>query len=47
MPRSRADGQTVLVLTNPATERPVILRMGAMVAELTLASNSVTTLAWT
>ncbi len=40
------DGQRVMVITNPATERRVVLRMGALVAELTLPSNSVTTLAW-
>jgi glucosylceramidase len=40
------DGQRVMVITNPAPARGVILRMGALVAELTLASNSVTTLAW-
>jgi glucosylceramidase len=41
------DGQKVLVVTNPATARPVVLQLGAMVADLTLTSNSVTTLAWT
>lgn len=41
------DGQRVMVLTNPSATRQVVLRMGAMRAELTLASNSVTTLAWT
>jgi len=40
------DGQRVMVITNPATARRVALRMGALVAEMTLASNSVTTLAW-
>src|SRR5258707_7034216 len=40
------DGQRVLVLTNAAAARPVVLQMGATVAELTLASDSVTTLAW-
>jgi len=41
------DGQRVFVVTNPSTERQVVLQLGAMVAELTLSSNSVTTLAWT
>jgi hypothetical protein len=40
------DGQRVMVLTNPAATRHVVLRMGAMTAELNLASNSVTTLGW-
>jgi glucosylceramidase len=41
------DGQKVLVMTNTAAERSVILQMGAATAELTLASASVTTLSWT
>jgi glucosylceramidase len=41
------DGQRVMVLTNPSATRQVVLRMGAMTAELNLAGNSVTTLAWT
>jgi len=41
------DGQRILVVTNPSTERQVVLQLGAMAAELTLTSNSVTTLAWT
>jgi len=40
------DGQRILVLTNGAAARPLMLQMGAMVTDLTLASNSVTTLAW-
>jgi len=40
------DGQRVMVLTNPSATRQVVLRMGAMMAELSLASNSVTTLGW-
>ncbi len=40
------DGQRVMVLTNPSATRQVVLRMGAMTAELNLASNSVTTLGW-
>src|SRR5216117_2397409 len=42
-----SDGERVLVVTNPSTEKQVVLQLGAMVAELTLSSNSVTTLAWT
>jgi glucosylceramidase len=41
-----SDGQRVLVMTNTAEARPVVLQMGAMAANLTLPSNSVTTLAW-
>jgi glucosylceramidase len=40
------DGQRILVLTNAAAERPLTVQTGAMVTDLTLASNSVTTLAW-
>jgi glucosylceramidase len=40
------DGQRVLVITNAGAARPAVLQMGAMTADLTLASNSVTTLAW-
>ena len=40
------DGQKVLVVTNAAAERPVVLQMGAVAADLILANNSVTTLAW-
>jgi hypothetical protein len=34
------------VMTNTAATRPVVLQMGAMQADLALAGNSVTTLAW-
>jgi O-glycosyl hydrolase len=40
------DGQRVLVLSNTAAARPVVLQMGAMMAELTLESDSITTLTW-
>jgi O-glycosyl hydrolase len=40
------DGQKVLVMTNTAATRPVVLQMGAMQADLALAGNSVTTLTW-
>jgi glucosylceramidase len=40
------DGQKVLVLTNAGAPRPVVLQMGAMVVDLTLENDSVTTLAW-
>jgi glucosylceramidase len=40
------DGQKVLVITNSAATRPVVLQMGAMAADLTLEGNSITTLAW-
>ncbi len=41
------DGQKVLVITNAGAPRPVVLRMRTAMTELTLASNSVTTLKWT
>jgi glucosylceramidase len=40
------DGQKVLVITNTAATRPVVLQMGVMAADLTLPGNSITTLAW-
>jgi glucosylceramidase len=40
------DGQKVLVLTNAGAARAVALQAGAMRTEMTLASNSVTTLTW-
>jgi glucosylceramidase len=40
------DGQSVLVVTNAGAPRSVVLQMGATMADLTLAGNSVTTLAW-
>jgi glucosylceramidase len=40
------DGQRVLVVTNAGTARPAVLLMGGMEADLTLTSNSITTLAW-
>jgi glucosylceramidase len=40
------DGQKVLVLTNTAAARPVVVQMGTLEADLTLANNSVTTLSW-
>ena len=40
------DGQKVLVLTNSGVTRAVALQLGAMMTELTLATNSVTTLTW-
>lgn len=40
------DGQKALTITNAATARPVVLQMGGLMAELTLTSNSVTTLTW-
>jgi glucosylceramidase len=40
------NGQRVLVMTNAAAARPVVLQMGAMTAELTLPPASVTTLLW-
>jgi len=40
------DGQKVLVLTNAAAARSVMLQIGTMTAEITLPSASVTTLAW-
>jgi glucosylceramidase len=40
------DGQRVLVLSNAAAARPVVLQMGPMMAELTLENNSITTLTW-
>jgi glucosylceramidase len=41
------DGQRILVLTNRDAARPVVLQIGSRTADLTLASNSITTLAWT
>jgi glucosylceramidase len=40
------DGQRVLVVTNAGATRSVVLQMGAMMADLTLARNSLTSLAW-
>ena len=40
------DGRKVLVLTNMAASRAVTLKMATMSVELTLPSDSVTTLAW-
>jgi glucosylceramidase len=40
------DGQKVLVLTNRAAARPVVLQMGASVADVPLAADSITTLVW-
>lgn len=40
------DGERVLVISNTAAARPVVLRMGSMRAELTLESSSVATLTW-
>ena len=40
------DGQKVLVLTNTAAARPVVLQLGTMTTELTLPDTSVTTLSW-
>jgi glucosylceramidase len=40
------DGQKVLVLSNTAAARPVVLQMGSMMAELNLESSSLTTLTW-
>jgi len=40
------DGQKVLVLTNAAAARAVVLQMGAMTAALTVPDDSVTTLTW-
>ena len=40
------DGQKVLVITNTAAACPVVLQMGAVTAELTLPTASLTTLSW-
>jgi glucosylceramidase len=40
------DGRRVLVVTNAGATRSVVLQMGAMMADLTLAGNSLTSLAW-
>jgi glucosylceramidase len=40
------DGNTVLVLANSGATRPATLRLGNNVANLTLDSDSVTTLVW-
>jgi O-glycosyl hydrolase len=40
------DGQKVLVLTNAGAARSIVLQMGAQIADLPLAADSVTTLAW-
>jgi glucosylceramidase len=40
------DGQKVLVVSNTAAARPVVLQMGTMTAELTLPGDSVSTLTW-
>ena len=39
-------GDTVLVLGNPGTARPVNLRVGNNLANLSLEADSVTTLVW-
>jgi hypothetical protein len=39
-------GKRILVVTNAAAARPVVLKMGTTVTDLTLASNFVTTLSW-
>jgi glucosylceramidase len=41
-----ADGQRVLVLSNTAATHPVVLQMGPLMAEVTLESDSLTTLTW-
>jgi glucosylceramidase len=41
-----SDGQNVLVITNAAAARPVVLQTGAMTADLIVEPDSVTTLAW-
>jgi glucosylceramidase len=41
-----SDGQSVLVITNAAAARPVVLQAGAMTADLMVEPDSVTTLAW-
>jgi len=40
------DGQKVLVMSNTAAARPVVLQVGTMTADLTLPSDSITTLSW-
>jgi len=40
------DGQKVLVLTNTGAARAVVLQMGSWIADVPLAADSVTTLAW-
>jgi len=40
------DGQKVLVVTNAAAARSVLLQMGGWVVDLPLAANCITTLAW-
>lgn len=40
------DGENIVVLTNPGSERKVSLRLGKSVADLNLEGDSVTTLAW-
>jgi glucosylceramidase len=40
------DGQKVLVITNAASTRPVVLQMGTTTTELTLPPASVSTLSW-
>jgi len=40
------DGQKILVFSNAGAERPLVMQMGTLVTDLTLTSNSVTTLAW-
>jgi glucosylceramidase len=40
------DGQKALTITNTADARPVVLQMGGLMAELTLANDSLTTLTW-
>src|SRR5438874_2001494 len=41
-----SDGRKVLVLTNGGPQRSIALQLGPSTADLTVASNSVTTLAW-
>jgi glucosylceramidase len=40
------DGQKTLTITNAAGARPVVLEMGGLMAELTLTSDSLSTLTW-
>ncbi|MGP0020545.1 MAG: glycoside hydrolase family 30 protein [Candidatus Sulfotelmatobacter sp.] len=40
------DGQKVLVLTNAAAARSIVLQMGASAVDVPLAADSITTLAW-
>jgi O-glycosyl hydrolase len=40
------DGQKIVVLTNAAAARSVVLLMGASAVDLSLPADSITTLAW-